>query len=114
MNRILRVVGVFLLSIAYARAQGNDVLALQLHAVHPTVVLGGGIELALEFVNVTQSPVYVWRTDDLGPQAIDVVARREACVYHVKPIHWASVASGGGNETYAFVPRKSPLAKTHP
>jgi hypothetical protein len=56
-------------------------------------VLGGSIELALEFVNVTQSPIYVWRTDDFGPQAIDIVARRDACVYHMKPMHWASLVS---------------------
>jgi hypothetical protein len=93
MNRILGVVGVFFLSISHPRAQGNDVLALQLQPLHRTVVLGGSIELALEFVNVTQSPIYVWRTDDFGPQAIDIVARRDACVYHMKPMHWASLAS---------------------
>jgi len=94
MNRIMRVVGVLpCLLILDAGAQGNDDLAIQLHALRRTVTLGTPLELNLEFINVSHTPFQLSRTNDFGPDAIDVVARRDGCEYRVHPLHWDIIDS---------------------
>lgn len=93
MNPTIRWVGLLvILLVASPRAQETGDLVIQLHALHRSVILGSPIELDIEFVNVSQRPIHLSRTDDLGPSAINIIARKGACAYPVTAVHWDSVA----------------------
>jgi hypothetical protein len=65
----------------------RQTLRLELRLGRTDVALGEPIDAQISFRNIGSAGLFVERTHDIGPDHINIVARRGRCEYSVTPLH---------------------------
>jgi hypothetical protein len=73
--------------LAFRPSAAPEPLRLELRLARSEVALGEPINVEIAFKNVGDSGLFVERTRDLGPDHVNIVARRGTCEYSVTPMH---------------------------
>ncbi|HEU4890870.1 MAG TPA: hypothetical protein VFT47_04935 [Vicinamibacterales bacterium] len=87
MTRRVCLAAAVLSLLAFRSSAAPEALRLELRLGRSEVALGEPIDVAIAFKNIGDSGLFVERTRDLGPDHVNIIARRGTCEYALTPSH---------------------------